>query len=91
MQRWVHLQLTLDPCIPRRWPGFQIAYRYRSAVYEIRVENPHEVSRGVATLILDGESLGGGQSVAIPLLDDGAVHTVDVILRIDVKMTWPKK
>jgi cyclic beta-1,2-glucan synthetase len=84
-------QLTLDPCIPRRWPGFQIAYRYRSAVYEIRVENPHEVSRGIATLILDGESLGGGQSVAIPLLDDGAVHTVDVILGIDVKMTWPKK
>jgi cyclic beta-1,2-glucan synthetase len=84
-------QLTLDPCIPRGWPGFQISYRYRSAVYEIRVENPHEVSRGILTLKLDGAPLGGGEGVRIPLRDDGATHLVDVVLGTDVKLTWPKK
>ena len=39
--------LALDPCIPRSWPGFEIAFRYRSARYEIAVENPLGVCRGV--------------------------------------------
>jgi cyclic beta-1,2-glucan synthetase len=83
--------LTLDPCIPRGWPGFQITYRYRSAVYEIRVENPHEVSRGILTLTLDGKPLGEGLGLLIPLLDDGAAHALDVVLGTDLRLTWPKK
>ncbi len=39
----------IDPCIPRAWPGFEIDFRYHSARYEIVVENPHGVSRGVAS------------------------------------------
>ena len=39
--------LALDPCIPRNWPGFEIAFRYRSARYEIAVKNPQQrLSRG---------------------------------------------
>ena len=34
--------------------GFEIAFRYRSARYEIAVENPRGVSRGVDPLELDG-------------------------------------
>jgi cellobiose phosphorylase len=32
--------LSLAPCIPKAWPGFEIVFRYRSARYEIAVENP---------------------------------------------------
>jgi hypothetical protein len=32
--------LHLDPCIPKAWPGFGVVFRYRSARYEIQVENP---------------------------------------------------
>ena len=38
-----HLQgnrLRLEPCIPAHWPGFEIAFKYRTSRYEIRVENP---------------------------------------------------
>ena len=70
--------LALDPCIPRAWPGFEIAYRHRSARYEIRVENPAGVSRGVARLELDGVALPPGDGV--PLRDDGATHRVRVVL-----------
>ncbi|HEX2707765.1 MAG TPA: glycosyl hydrolase family 65 protein, partial [Solirubrobacterales bacterium] len=48
-------KLQIDPCIPRAWPGFRIEFRYHSATYEIAVENPAGVSRGVATIELDGE------------------------------------
>jgi cyclic beta-1,2-glucan synthetase len=69
--------LLLDPCIPRAWPGFEIVYKYRSARYEIAVENPRGVSRGVASASLDGQALAEGR---VPLADDGAVHKVRVVL-----------
>jgi cyclic beta-1,2-glucan synthetase len=47
-------RLVIDPCIPHAWPGFSMAYRYRTTRYEIVVENPHRVSRGVSSLGLDG-------------------------------------
>ena len=71
--------LLVDPCIPRAWPGYEIDFRYRSARYEIVVENPQGVSRGVAFVELDGQPLAGA-GAAIPLADDGATHRVRVIL-----------
>jgi cyclic beta-1,2-glucan synthetase len=70
--------LLLDPCIPRAWPGYQIDFRYHSARYQIVVENPRGLSRGVASAELDGQALTGG--AAIPLADDGARHWVRVVL-----------
>jgi cyclic beta-1,2-glucan synthetase len=70
--------LTVEPCIPRAWPGYEINFRYHSATYEIVVGNPHGISRGVASIELDGQLLpdGGG----IPLADDGVGHRVWVVL-----------
>ncbi|MBF6606333.1 MAG: hypothetical protein IVW53_12195 [Chloroflexi bacterium] len=71
--------LLLDPCIPRAWPHYEIDFRYHSARYEIVVENPQGVSRGVASAELDGLVLSAG-GAAIPLVDDGATHRVRVVL-----------
>jgi cyclic beta-1,2-glucan synthetase len=46
-------RLSVDPCIPRRWPGFEVTYRAGESAFDIRVENPHGVCRGVAELWLD--------------------------------------
>jgi cyclic beta-1,2-glucan synthetase len=70
--------LSIDPCIPRTWPGYSIRFRHRSAAYDIRVENPSGVCRGVVLAELDGGRLEG--SAAIPLADDGAEHHVRVVL-----------
>ena len=71
-------ELSLDPCIPTTWPGYEIRFRYHTATYEIAVENPHAVSGGIATIELDGELL---QDVAaVPLQDDGATHVLRVVL-----------
>jgi len=72
-------ELTLDPCIPKAWPGFEIVYRHGSARYEIAVENPRRVSRGVTRVELDGKALEGARP-AIPLADDGAIHRVRILL-----------
>jgi cyclic beta-1,2-glucan synthetase len=71
-------QLAVDPCIPRAWPGFEVVFRYRSARYDIVVENPRGVSRGVASVEVDGAALDA--SGVIPLADDGRRHRVRVVL-----------
>ncbi len=65
--------------MPKSWPGFEIAFQYRSARYEIAVENPHGVSRGVSQVIVDGEALPP-PCTQIALADDAATHHVRVIL-----------
>jgi len=71
-------RLTIDPCIPRGWPRFEIAFRYRSTRYAIAVENPRGVSTGVASVAVDGIVLEGDLGIA--LTDDGATHHVRVVL-----------
>ena len=72
--------LALDPCIPRNWPGFEIAFRYRSARYEIAVNNPNSVCRGVISVTLDGALMPDSKKALIPLADDGATHRVLLVL-----------
>ncbi len=72
-------KLLIDPCIPKAWRAFDFVFRYRSASYEIAVENPRGMTHGVSQLTLDGEVLPGSQG-GIPLVDDGATHRVRVSL-----------
>ncbi len=71
--------LLLDPCVPRAWRDFEIVFRYHSARYDIAVENPHGVCRGVVSVEIDGEPLSGNPA-EIPLSDDGVTHQVRVVL-----------
>jgi cyclic beta-1,2-glucan synthetase len=70
--------LSIDPCIPRIWPGYSIDFRHLSSTYRIKVENPSGVSRGVVSIHLDGNALDNKSS--IPLADDGAEHRVLIVL-----------
>src|SRR5208283_1230890 len=54
--------LLLDPCIPKGWRNFGIVFRYHSAQYNIRVENPSGVSRGIVTAEIDGVAQSGQQA-----------------------------
>lgn len=58
--------LTVDPCIPAAWDGFEATRHWRGAVYHIRVENPKHVQKGVKALYVDGQQLD-----RIPVLTEG--------------------
>ena len=75
--RRVGQSLQLDPCIPQAWADFSLTYRYGQTTYEIQVENPNKVNRGVQQITLDGEVLADG---LIPLRADGGRHQVQVQL-----------
>jgi cyclic beta-1,2-glucan synthetase len=71
-------RLVVDPCIPRAWPRFEVTFRYGTARYDIVVENPRGMSRGVSSVDLDGTRLAGDR--AIPLAADGTTHRVRIVL-----------
>ena len=70
--------LCIDPCIPKEWKRFEIAYRHGDTLYRITVENPNGVCRGVSRVSLDGALLPG--EGLVPLADDAREHDVQVVL-----------
>jgi len=69
--------LSIDPCIPRHWPGYSMQFRYHAAIYDITVDNPLHVSRGVTLTELDGTALLANTN--IPLVVEGQ-HHVRIVL-----------
>lgn len=73
--------ISVDPCIPSRWPGFTLSLRYRGATYEIVVTNPHGASRGVLSAEVDGVAHAPVAGRAhLPLAAPGAAQTIAVTL-----------
>lgn len=72
-------RLVLNPCIPKAWPEYSINYQYKTSRYEIKVENPRGVSRGIVHVELDGVAQVIGNN-GIELQDDGQVHRLRVIM-----------
>jgi N,N'-diacetylchitobiose phosphorylase len=70
-------KLTIDPCIPSTWEGFEVRREWRGATYQITIENPNKVSKGVSEIILNGNRLQGN---AISAQKAGSLNQVRVIL-----------
>ena len=67
-------RLVIDPCLPAGWGKCEVTYRAGAAVYEIVIDNPDHVERGVAAVTLDGEPVAGGE---VALAAEGR-HRVEV-------------
>ena len=69
--------LRIDPCIPSDWNRFTVQRDFRGSRYRIEVNNPEHLSKGVASILLDGVQLPDN---LIPPLEDTALHRVEVTL-----------
>jgi cyclic beta-1,2-glucan synthetase len=67
-------QLRLAPCLPARWPGFKVKYRYRQTLYAIAITQTEDEGQEVR-FVLDGVAQ---HTAAIDLIDDQLGHTVEV-------------
>ncbi len=77
--RLLGAQLLIDPCVPRDWPGFEVTIQYRGTTYQVTVENPRGVNRGVTDLELDGRALRVDPA-RVALVDDRAIHQVRAVI-----------
>jgi cyclic beta-1,2-glucan synthetase len=66
---------TIDPCIPQEWDGFTLRFKNNGTHYNIQIQNPEHVQKGVKSVTLDGEVR---EDLAIPLEEDGEEHQVEV-------------
>ena len=76
--------LTIDPCLPAGWPGYELVYMRRAddgttTRYEIVVEKLPGEHRG-APRITDGDATIVEQTAQIALRDDGKTHPVRIRL-----------
>ncbi|HMW71565.1 MAG TPA: glycosyl transferase, partial [Cellvibrionaceae bacterium] len=69
--------LGINPCIPKGWKGFKVSRKYRGATYNIEVKNPNGVSKGIASITVDGQAVQGN---VLPLLAAGSTGNVVVTL-----------
>ena len=67
--------LEIDPCIPDNWDTFSLTRTWRGAIYDITVENPDKVMKGVKKLLLDGKEVE-----KIFMQESGTKHKVTVIM-----------
>jgi len=71
--------LSINPCIPRAWTGFEITYKHKSSRYHIAVENPNGVCRGIIRASLDDREISRTEC-EINLIDDGTYHYARITL-----------
>ncbi|MDD2960138.1 MAG: glycosyl transferase [Lachnospiraceae bacterium] len=69
--------LGIDPCLPKDFGGFSLTRKFRGATYEIQVENPDHVEKGVRKLIVDGTEIEG---TVVPFEEGKKTYNVTVIM-----------
>jgi cyclic beta-1,2-glucan synthetase len=69
--------LVVEPCIPASWPGFRATIRRGRTRYDIVVENPGHLCRGVREASRDGVVVPDSR---VPLPDDGGTHVVRIVM-----------
>ena len=70
--------LRIDPCVPKAWKGFTVSRKFRGVTYTISVKNPKGKSKGVKSLVVDGEKIEG--NLLPPPTDGRTAVKVEVTL-----------
>ena len=68
--------LKIDPSIPKAWDGYEVSRSFRNAVYNVKVENPNHVSKGIKSITVDGKAIEGN---ILPVFTDGTHEVVAVM------------
>lgn len=69
--------LTIDPCVPAKWDGYEVRRRFRGARYHIKVTNPDHVSKGVKSISINGVPFPGN---VVPAQPEGSENLVEVVM-----------
>ena len=51
--------LEINPCIPSTWKEYTVKRKFRGAIYNITIQNPHHVCKGIKTLEVNGKRIEG--------------------------------
>lgn len=69
--------LKIDPSIPEAWDGFKLTRKFRGNTYNITVNNPEHISKGIKSVTVDGVRINGN---ILPVFEKDTVHEVEVVM-----------
>lgn len=73
--------LLINPCISEKWPGYEIIFKYHGARYEISVQNPNNVSRGILLATINDKELSGDFKEGVRIkLEEAGLQKVTITL-----------
>ena len=49
--------LEINPCIPSAWKEYRVKRKFRGSTYDITIQNPNGVCKGVHSMLVDGKAI----------------------------------
>ena len=69
--------IKLEPCIPKEWKEYEIAYKYKSSMYKIKVFNKNNKNREIEKMFFNGEKVLENR---ILLEDNFKINLIEIFL-----------
>ena len=69
--------LKIEPCIPKDWKEYEIAYKYKSSMYKIKVFNKNNKNRDIEKMFFNGEKVLENR---ILLEDNFKINSIEIFL-----------
>ncbi len=67
----------MNPVISSYWKEYEIQYKYKTSIYNIKVINYNMKNSGVRKITLNGEELKENK---IYLIDNGKINNIEIFL-----------
>ena len=67
--------LRISPCIPKDWKEYNIKYKYKTSIYNIKIKNPNEKNTGINKFIMNGREINEKE---VKLQDNGTINQIEI-------------
>lgn len=69
--------LKLEPCISKEWKEYEIQYKYKTSIYNIKVKNLNKQNTGIQKFILNGKEI---EEKKILLQDNCKIYNIEIFM-----------
>lgn len=69
--------LEMEPCISKNWKEYEIKYKYKTSIYNIKVRNNNSKNVGVSKFIVNGEDI---KEKKILLQDNCKIYNIEIFM-----------
>ena len=69
--------LFVKPCISKEWKEYEIKYKYKTSIYNIKVKNQNRKNTGVSKFILNNNEI---IEKKVLLQDNGKINNIEIIM-----------
>ncbi len=69
--------LEINPCISKEWKEYEIQYKYKTTLYNIKIKNNFYKNTGINKFLVNGENQ---ENKRVQLVDDGKIYNIEIFM-----------